>query len=125
MFCFCCKLFSTIQITLTTEGNSDWKYLSEILTNHENGKSHLIAHNNWIELEVSLMSETTIDATKQRILNEEVRHWQNVLERLLAIVLFLGQQCLSFRGSSDKLYEQNNGNFLKLVELIAKFEKIY
>jgi hypothetical protein len=47
-----------------------------------------------------------------------------VLERLVAIIQFLGQQCLASRGSSDILHEENNGNYLKLVELFAKFHSV-
>jgi hypothetical protein len=48
-------------------------------------------------------------------MNAETCHWQAVLERLVAIIQFLGQQCLAFRGSSDILHEENNGNYLKLL----------
>jgi hypothetical protein len=47
-----------------------------------------------------------------------------VLECLVAIIQFLGQQCLAFRGSSDILHEENNGNYLKLVERFAKFDSV-
>jgi hypothetical protein len=45
-----------------------------------------------------------------------------VLERLVAIIQFLGQQYLAFSGFTDALHEENNGNYLKLVELFAKFD---
>ncbi|XP_065658165.1 zinc finger MYM-type protein 1-like [Hydra vulgaris] len=36
----------------------------------------------------------------------------------------MASQNIAFRGSSDKLYEENNRNFLKMVELLAEFEPI-
>jgi hypothetical protein len=75
-----------------------------------------------VELSDRLNSNTTIDERIQRLLNAETRHWQAMLERLVAIIQFLGQQYLSFRGSSDILHEENNGNYSKLVERFAKFD---
>lgn len=77
-----------------------------------------------MELSVRLSTNKTIDAAHQRALNMESQHWQNVLERLFAIIEFLSQQCLSFRGSSDVLYEINNGNFLGLIQLLARFDNV-
>jgi hypothetical protein len=47
-----------------------------------------------------------------------------VLERLVAIIHFLGQQCLALRVSSDILHEENNGNYSELVERFAKFDSV-
>ncbi|XP_065667807.1 zinc finger MYM-type protein 1-like [Hydra vulgaris] len=66
----------------------------------------------------------TIDASQQQLLSAEIQRWQLVLERLFAIVIFLGEQYLAFRGNSDVLHEKSNGNFLKLVELPAQFDAV-
>jgi hypothetical protein len=47
-----------------------------------------------------------------------------VLERLVTIIQFLGQQCLTFRGSSVIIHEEKNGNYLNLVERFAKFHSV-
>lgn len=47
---------------------------------------------------------------------------KNIIEQLIAIFPFLSKQCLHFCGKCDKLYFSNNGNILKLVQLIARFD---
>nr|XP_016846314.1 PREDICTED: zinc finger MYM-type protein 1-like [Anolis carolinensis] len=63
----------------------------------------------------------TIDAEHERLINAEIKHWDQILKRLLCATRFLGVQGLAFRGTKDVLFEPNNGNFLKLVEHIAQF----
>jgi len=43
---------------------------------------------------------------------------------LLSIIQFLAQHNLAFRGSSEKVNQRDNGNFLALVELIGKFDPV-
>ena len=94
------------------------------LPSHSKSPDHLKSHQKWVELSTRLGSANTIDAETQRILNSETRHWTNVIERLIAIIQFLDQQCLPLRGQLDKLFERYNGNFLKLVELFGKFDLV-
>ncbi|XP_033228982.1 uncharacterized protein LOC117180599 [Belonocnema kinseyi] len=124
VFCFCWKLFTTIQSALTSGGCNDWNHIGERLSSHEKSKAYLSAHKQWTELALRMRTNKTIDANHQRMLDDEARYWQNVLERLLAVIHFLAQQYLTFRGTSDKLYVHNNGNFSKLVELISKFDTV-
>lgn len=43
---------------------------------------------------------------------------------MIAIVQFLAGQCLAFRGTSYELSDRNNENFMKAVEIIAKFDSV-
>ncbi|XP_023214961.1 zinc finger MYM-type protein 1-like [Centruroides sculpturatus] len=57
-------------------------------------------------------------------LQKEVEHWDKVLRRLIALTMIMAQQNIPFRGSSDKVYEENNGNFLKILEFLAEFDLV-
>ena len=54
----------------------------------------------------------------------ERNRWHNVLTRLVAIVQSLAETNMALRGNTNKLYEPNNDNFLKEVELMAKFDPV-
>lgn len=101
VYCFCCKLFSCTNSALTKFGCNDWKNVHNIIKEHETSKIHFHSLKMLMELSVRLSTIKTIDAAHQRALNIETQHWQNVLERLFAIVEFLSQQCLSFRGKVE------------------------
>lgn len=58
------------------------------------------------------------------MIQSETGRWKEVLTRLICIIQFLGSQSLAFRGQKDKLFERNNGNFLKLVEFVSKFDVV-
>lgn len=125
IYCFCCRLFGTETISVSSSsGYSDWKNMSVYLSRHEKSLNHIKATQSWQELSHRLHLNKTIDEENQRLIRAETEHWNEVLKRLLCIVQFLASQGLAFRGKSDVLFEDNNGNFLKLVEYIAKFDVV-
>ncbi len=89
---------------------------------HESSNDHIINVTKWLEMRRRLQGSKTFDDLAQREINRERAHWQAVLTRILASVQYLSQNTLAFRGTNAKLYEPNNGNFLGLIEIIAKFD---
>ncbi|KAL5558845.1 hypothetical protein UlMin_035056 [Ulmus minor] len=115
VYCFCCKLFSTkSSVTqLGNEGTIDWKNLGTKLKIHETSNEHIMNMSTW-----------TIDREVQHIINKEKKHWRNVLVRIIVIMKSLAKNNLAFRGDNEKIYQENNGNILCLIEMIFEFDPI-
>ena len=124
VFCFCCRLFGSGSNNFVTAGCCNWQNLSQLLKEHELGRTHVSAVCDWLELERRLQQKETIDKHAQKQIDAEKLHWRAVLERLLSVVHFLAERNLAFRGSVEKLGDARNGNFLGLVEVISKFDPI-
>ena len=71
-----------------------------------------------------LKTERAIDQEQLKIIQREETYWRKVLERLLALVRTLDSQNIAFRGTDEKLFWRNNGNFLKIVEFLALFDPV-
>ncbi|XP_015919050.2 zinc finger MYM-type protein 5-like [Parasteatoda tepidariorum] len=124
LYCFPCRLFAAPSSlsALVNQGFKDWKHLGESLAHHENAKTHIDCLKSWLELKQRLKIGETIGAVSQRLIDSEINHWSEVLLRIISVVKILCESSLAFRGTSDKLYEHNNGNFLKLIQLLAEFD---
>ena len=59
----------------------------------------------------------------ERILSE-AHKWKMILARIIHIVVFLGERGLPFRGSSQRIGDIHNGDFLGLIELLAHYDPI-
>jgi len=52
----------------------------------------------------------------------ETTYWIDVLKRVVAVVKFLCERSLSFRGDNEVFGVPNNGNYLGILELISQFD---
>ena len=78
----------------------------------------------WYEMRLRFDKNETIDKVAQRELEKEKDHWRKVLFRIILIVKFLAKHNLAFRGTNSRLYQDNNGNFLGMVEMMAEFDPV-
>lgn len=125
VYCFYCKLFDADSTPFNGEtGYKDWQHLSTAIDRHEKSLGHLTCLKNQINLKTVILKKTCIDLLHQNEIERERKRWVAVLERIINIVQFLARQCLAFRGKNEKLFEENNGNFLKLIECTSNFDNV-
>jgi hypothetical protein len=109
---------------LANERTNDWKNLSVKLKSHETTNEHITNMNDWVDLEMRLLKNKTIDKNVQEQVNREKDYWKKVLLRIIVVVKNLSKNNLAFRGQNEKIYQENNGNFLSLIEMIAEFDPV-
>ncbi|XP_022880728.1 zinc finger MYM-type protein 5-like [Olea europaea var. sylvestris] len=126
VFCFCCKLFKNdgIRTQLAHDGVNDWKNVGEKLKMHEASCDHINNMNKWIEMKLRFEKTKTIDKSVQEQINRDREHWRQVLLRIISVVKTLTENNLAFRGDNEKIYQENNGIFLSIIQMIAEFDPV-
>ncbi|XP_060846214.1 SCAN domain-containing protein 3-like [Rhopalosiphum padi] len=104
-------------------------HMTILLTRFENSNAHEESVSTAIRFSLNKDIENIInrDVMAKRAIEVETR--RKVLERLIDIILFIGQQGIPYRGKHEGAYSLNNenlnhGNFLELVILISKYDVI-
>jgi len=124
VYCFACKLFGGARAVDTrfVVGYNNWQCLSKTLQHHETSGDHINAYLLWKELASRLRLGKTIDSTLQKAIEAEKAHWRSVLKRVVDCILFLAERNLPLRGKNAKLGDPKNGNFLGILEVIARYD---
>ena len=103
---------------------NDWRNINGILKHREDSPEQTNDMIKWRELGLCLSRGDTLYQIQMTILEAERKRWWDVLTRLISITQSLADRNLALRGSSDKLFQPGNGNFIKEVELLAKFDPV-
>lgn len=119
LFCAPCRLFGSDTQFGSNEGFNDWKNVSERLTSHEQLKEHKTNILNFMSRQ-KLTGRIDQELIEQ--IENETKYWKEVLIRVIETIKFLASRGLALRGSNEKIYEQNNGNFLGALQLVARFD---
>ncbi|GKC60163.1 zinc finger MYM-type protein 1-like protein [Tanacetum coccineum] len=124
VFCFCCKIHrkGIVKFHLANLGYEDWQHLGTRLKEHEVSFEHINNMAKWFDMRRRLKKNETIDKVEQKQFEKERDHWKNVIFRIICIVKFLAKHNLAFRGSNERLHQNNNGNFLGLIEMLEVFD---
>ena len=101
-----------------------WRKLKDKIPDHEKSNYHKSNYIAWRNAVQSVQASKSIDSHIMDNLKNEVGKWRKILYRILDIVLFLAERDLSFRGSTERIGEANNGNFLGMIELVAKYDSV-
>ncbi|XP_025207089.1 uncharacterized protein LOC112602935 [Melanaphis sacchari] len=55
---------------------------------------------------------------------DEAKTWGVILRRLISVIVFISERGLAFRGENETFGSPKNGNYLGILELIAKYYSI-
>ena len=127
VFCFSCKLYDVAcSSSLGSMEFSNWKNIARCLHNHEVSVNHLPAMLTYHEARERLKMSSSINDYLESATCKKLEYWKKILYRLLAVLQYLAENNLSFRGSAchEIIGDPRNGNFLGLAELLAKFDPI-
>ena len=114
-YCFVCKLFLNAKRHLQEVGFLTWWMYSELRKITDRMEHNRVVLN-WI---IRKSNTGTVD----QHLQEQIRKMQHnfeLLKRVEAVIKFLTERDLAFRGHRKKWGSPNNGNFMGAIELIAE-----
>ncbi|XP_078506693.1 zinc finger MYM-type protein 1-like [Lissotriton helveticus] len=123
-YCEPCWLFGDRKLSSYQQawatGIKYWQGISRKIKEHEMTHSHLAAcavHGRWRQ-------DETIDTQLESDYKEQVNYWTLILSRIIDVTLLLSTCNLPFRGHREKLKEKDGGNFLAVIELLAKYDPV-
>ncbi|XP_065673947.1 zinc finger MYM-type protein 1-like [Hydra vulgaris] len=122
VFCYVCKLFSTdYDNVFVKSGFYKWKKAKQTIFGHENSKEHIQCMIKGIEF---IKQNTHVDEYMVSQIKREFNYWSAILNRIVAVIHFLAERGLAFRGHNEVIGSSNNGNYLGMLELLTQFDPV-
>ena len=101
-----------------------WRKLYDKVPAHEKSDGHRKCYIQWRDSERRFHQGKDIESQMDKEVAAKKKYWRDLLKRIVAVILFLGERGLAFRGSSNKIDDHNNGNFLGIIQLLAQFDPV-
>ncbi|CAG5993067.1 unnamed protein product [Menidia menidia] len=98
-------------------GYCDWKH-SERFGEHERSAEHITC----MQAVLNRAKSATVDADLFKQFQAESSYWRQVLQRVVAVIKFVAERGLAFRGKNESLGSPLNGNYLGILEVLAEFD---
>lgn len=132
MFCSCCWLFAEKGDQTIWSDPKKGFYMfhkgSDRIKHHENTAAHRKAEKSYFLAKYRITEDKTVIAGLMRAECLAIERKRKVLTRLVDASLFLAKQGIPFRGHREYAGlgapATNEGNFLELLKLIAKYDSI-
>ena len=99
-------------------GFSNWKK-TYLIDSHENSSDHKKNMMTWIE---RMRVAERIDFNLMTVMESEVKHWTEILRRVVSVIKYIAERGLAFRGTHEVIGSRNNGNYLGILEVISDFD---
>lgn len=118
-----CRLFNDHKQpdTFASNGFNDWKNSGRAISFHEHSKHH---QTNYLSYRRRAKQLENIEDTFQSSTEIEMEYWRQILHRIVSVIQFLGSRAMPFQGSNQKIGSNQNGNYLGLIELLAKYDPL-
>lgn len=134
-YCFPCRIYHSEIVKIVNPPSklcqSDgldkqvgWSNIGDKVKNHESSTTHKSYYLKWRELEVRLSTSQGVDSLLTMQIKSEAHLWRQILRRILDVTITLSERGLPFTGSSCHIGDVHNGNFLGVIELLARYDTL-
>ena len=123
LFCFPCRIFSKgLEVNSSALSSQEgwhstakWRKLYDRIPEHDRSNNHKHNYMSWREYKLRLKSSRCIEDSLSAQIEAEESKWYKILQRLIDIILFLGERGLVFRSLTHLISCPQNRNFLGLI----------
>lgn len=102
-------------------GFSKWNETDELICSDGNSREHNHCKMTYLDYKVVGFR---IDKKVIDVIETETEYWTPILKHIVAVIGFLEEQGLPFRGKNELFGSSNHGNYLGILELISKFDPL-
>jgi len=120
IFCTTCKIFglpNAQKLTIASDGTRDYRNIKRNIENHESFNDHVQS----VLSRALYESHNRIDAQIIQGSNIQVSENREILRVIIDSLIFIARQNIALRGHDESTFSTNQGNFLELIKMFAKY----